>query len=93
MVKQGEVDKEDLKKIGFAALSGAATGFVRGFVAASLTTACKSGALGEALKTIDPSGIAGLTVIMMETLSDSFKVVAGDMPANQMADNLIISLL
>lgn len=93
LVKQGEIDKEDLRRVGFAALSGAATGFVRGFVAASLTTACKSGALGEALKTVDPSGIAGLTVIMMETLSDSFKVVAGDMSANQMADNLIKNVI
>ena len=93
LVKQGEIDEDDLKKVGFAALSGAATGFIRGFVAASLTTACKTGALGEALKTVDPSGIAGLTVIMMETLSDSFKVVAGDMPANQMADNLIKNVI
>lgn len=93
LVKQGEVDKEDLKRVGFAALSGAATGFVRGFVAASLTTACKSGALGVSLKVIDPSVIAGLTVVLMETLSDSFKVVAGDMPANQMADNLIKNII
>lgn len=93
LVKQGEIDEDDLRKVGFAALSGAATGFVRGFVAASLTTACKTGAFGEALKTVDPSGIAGLTVIMVETLSDSFKVVAGDMPANQMADNLIKNVI
>lgn len=93
LVKQGEIDEDDLRKVGFAALSGAASGFVRGFVAASLTTACKTGAFGEALKTVDPSGIAGLTVIMVETLSDSFKVVAGDMPANQMADNLIKNVI
>lgn len=93
LVKQGEIDEDDLRKVGFAALSGAASGFVRGFVAASLTTACKTGAFGEALKTVDPSGIAGLTVLMVETLSDSFKVVAGDMPANQMADNLIKNVI
>lgn len=93
LVKQGEIDEDDLKKVGFAAMSGAATGFVRGFVAASLTTACKSGALGASLKSVDPSGIAGLTVILMETFSDSFKVVAGDMPANQMADNLIKNII
>ena len=93
LVKQGEIDEDDLKKVGFAAMSGAATGFVRGFVAASLTTACKTGALGASLKSVDPSGIAGLTVILMETFSDSFKVVAGDMPANQMADNLIKNII
>lgn len=93
LAKNGEIDKNDLKKVGFAALDGAATGFVRGFVAASLTTACKSGAFGAALKTVKPSAIAGLTVVLMETLSDSYKVVTGDMPANQMADNLIRNII
>ena len=93
LIKQGRIDKNDLKKVGFAAMDGATTGFVRGFVSASLTTACKSGALGASLKSIDPSVIAGLTVVLMETLSDSFKVVAGDMPANQMADNLIKNII
>ena len=93
LVKQGEIAEDDLKKVGFAALSGTASGFLRGFVTASLTTACKSGALGAAMKSVDPSGIAGLTVVFMETLTDSYKVVIGDMPANQMADNLIRNII
>lgn len=93
LAKDGKIDKNDLKKVGFAAMDGAATGFVRGFIAASLTTACKSGAFGVALKTVKPSAIAGLTVVLMETLSDSYKVVIGDMPANQMADNLIRNII
>lgn len=93
LVKNGEINKDDLKRIGFSALSGAASGFIRGFVTASLTAACKSGAFGASLKSVDPSGIAGLTVVFMETLSDSYKVVIGDMPANQMADNLIRNII
>jgi hypothetical protein len=93
LVKQGEIDRDDLRKVGFAAMSGAATGYVRGFMAASLTTACKAGALGASLKSIDPSVMAGLTVVFMETLSDSFKVVAGDIPPNQMADNLVRNII
>lgn len=93
LVKDGEIDRADLRRVGFAAMSGAATGYVRGFMAASLTTACKSGALGASLKSIDPGVIAGLTVVFMETLSDSFKVIAGDIPPNQMADNLIKNII
>lgn len=93
LIKQGEIDEDDLKKVGFTALSGAASGFIRGFITASLTAACTSGALGATLKSVDPSGIAGLTVVFMETLSDSYKVVIGDMPANQMADNLIRNII
>ena len=93
LAREGGISRKDLQNVGFAALDGSATGFVRGFVSASLTTACKSGALGTSLKSIDPSAIGGLTVVLMETLSDSFKVVAGDMPANQMADNLIKNII
>lgn len=93
LVKDGEIDKDDLKNLGFAALNGTSTGYIRGFVAASLTTACKSGIFGTAFKSVDPSGIAGLTVVFMETMFDSYKVVSGDMQANQMADNLIKNII
>ena len=43
------------KKIGITALSSSAEGFVRGSIAAAITTACKAGKLGIAMKSIDPS--------------------------------------
>ena len=59
-----------------------------GFVSASLTTACESGVWGETLKTANPNVIAGLTVIMMNMMKDSFFVVKGTMSRYEMTANL-----
>ncbi len=74
LIKDGEVSKEQFEKIGFAALSGGAQGFVRGSVSAALTISCKSGLLGAALKNVDPTIIGSLTVIVMNTISNSYKL-------------------
>lgn len=93
LAQDGELDTEDLKNVGFTALKGASLGFFRGFVSASLVTACKAGKLGVALKQVNPSVIAGLTVVLTETLKDSYYVASGDLPASVMADNLIKNVI
>lgn len=93
LIQEGELDTEDLKKVGFAALKGTSLGFFRGFVSASLVTACEAGKLGVALKQVNPSLIAGLTVVLTETLKDSYYVASGDLPASVMADNLIKNVI
>lgn len=60
LIKNGYVDKEQFKKIGFSAITGGAEGFIRGSVSAALTTSCKAGLLGETLKGIEP------TIIQMD---------------------------
>lgn len=74
LIKDGEVSKEQFEKIGFAALTGGAQGFVRGSVSAALTISCKSGLLGVSLKNVDPTVIGSLTVIVMNTISNSYKL-------------------
>lgn len=93
LIREGELEENDLMNVGFAALKGGAKGFVRGFVSASLVTACRAGKFGVALKQVHPSLIAGLTVVLMGTLEDSFAVASGDMPASVMADNLIKNII
>lgn len=93
LAQDGELDTEDLKNVGFTALKGSSLGFFRGFVSASLVTACKAGKLGVALKQVNPSVIAGLTVVLTETLKDSYYVASGDLPASVMADNLIKNVI
>ena len=88
LIKEGEIDEDKFQQLGFAALSGSSEGFVRGFVSASLTTACESGVWGEALKTVNPNVIAGLTVIMMKMMKDSFFVIKGTMSRYEMTANL-----
>lgn len=86
LIKEGEIDEDKFQQLGFA--TGSSEGFVRGFVSASLTTACESGVWGEALKTVNPNVIAGLTVIMMNMMKDSFFVVKGTMSRYEMTANL-----
>ena len=88
LIQNGEIDANQLKKIGFAALSGSAEGFIRGSVSAALTTTCAAGMLGEALKNISPSVIGAVTVLTMNTIANSFQVAAGKKHALQLGDEL-----
>lgn len=89
LIENGEVDEEHFKKIGFAAVQGGAEGFVRGTISAAITTACKSGAWGTVLKSVDPSVIGAVTVLVMDTMKNSYKVATGEMSRYAMSNELI----
>ena len=89
LIQTGEVDAEQFKGIGFAALTGASAGFIRGTVSAALTTACKSGLLGQSLKSIDPSVIGAVTAIAVSTMKNAFNVVQGTMAERDLANELV----
>lgn len=89
LIRNGELDEQQLKKIGFAALQGGAEGFVRGTVSAAITTACKAGLWGEAMKGINPSIVGAVTVIAMDTMKNSFKVATGKMQSRELANELV----
>lgn len=88
LIEDGEIDEDHLRDLGFSALSGSSEGFLRGFIVASLTTACESGVWGETMKSISPGVIAGLTVIMLNMMKDSYFVATGKMTKQEMAANL-----
>lgn len=89
LIKNGEINAEQLKKIGFAAVSGGAEGFIRGSVAAALTTSCKAGLLGSALKSVDPILIGTATVVTMNVIKNAYHVSCGRKTRNQLADELV----
>ncbi|MBE5851169.1 MAG: hypothetical protein E7298_13720 [Lachnospiraceae bacterium] len=89
LIENGEIEEGEFKKIGFAAVKGASEGFVRGTVSASITAACKSGLLGEALKDVDPTIVGAVTVLAMDTIKNAYKVSTGEMTRNEMANELI----
>ena len=89
LIKNGELDKKQFKKIGFAALSGAEEGFIRGSISAAITTACKAGLWGEAMKSVNPSVVGAVTVITMDTMKNAFKVATGEMQTRELANELI----
>lgn len=89
LVEDGQVDVEDFKRIGFAALSGGAEGFVRGSVSAALTTCCKAGLFGSAMKSVDSTIIGALTVITMNVLKNSICVVSGKKSRRELTGELV----
>ena len=89
LIQGGQLDMEDFKRIGFAAISGGTEGFVRGSISAALTTCCKAGLLGATLKSVDPSVIGAITVITMNVLKNSVYVVAGKKSRRELAGELV----
>ena len=89
LIKNGEIDKDQFKKIGFKALEGASEGFVRGTISAAITTCCKSGLLGNALKNVNPSIVGTVTVLVLDTMQNAYKVAIGETTRYVMANDLI----
>lgn len=89
LIINGEVNGEQFKNIGFAALTGASEGFIRGTVSASITASCKAGLLGASLKTVNPTIIGAITVLTMNTMQSAFFVVIGKRTSKDMVENLV----
>lgn len=88
LLSNGSVDEEQLKELGFAALDGSTEGFIRGFVSATVTTSCSAGLWGEAVKTVSPEVVGAMTVIIMNTLKDSFLLAKGTLTKDEFTYNL-----
>lgn len=89
LLDNGEIEYEQFEKIGFAAIGGSAEGFLRGSISAAITTSCKTGLLGVAAKNIDPSIIGMATVILMDTMKNSYYVAIGQMKQQELANELV----
>ncbi len=75
LVETGEVDGEQLKSVGFSAVSGGAEGFLTGSVTAALTTVCKAGA--DTASRVTPELISSLVVLTMNSIHRGFDLAAG----------------
>lgn len=93
LIKNGELEEKQFRRIGFAALEGGSEGFVRGTVSAAITIACKSGMLGEVFKSVSPNIIGMATVLAMNTMKNSFKVANGTMTRSELAQELVKELI
>ena len=89
LIENGELDDGEFNRIGFAALTGASEGFVRGTVSAAITSSIQAGLLGATLKSIDPSVIGAVTVITMDAIKNSYMVATGKMSRYEMTNELI----
>lgn len=93
LIENGKISRDQFRRIGFAAASGSAEGFIRGTVAAAITTACKSGMLGETAKSISPSIIGMATVLALNTMKNAFDVAYGRKTRAELAQELTKELI
>lgn len=89
LIKTGEIDKEQFEKVGFAAVTGAGEGFIRGTISAAITASCKAGLCGNTLKIIDPSIIGAVTTFTMNTMKNCYKVSIGEMSRRHVTSEMI----
>lgn len=89
LIKTGELDLEQVKTVGFTAVSGGAEGFLRGGVASALTVACEAGLFGEALKAIPAPVIGAMTTITINAIKNAFYVAEGKKTRKQLENDLI----
>lgn len=93
LIQNGKLDERQFQRIGFAALKGAGDGFVRGTISAAITVCCKSGMLGEGLKSVSPAGIGMATVLAMDTMKNAFEVANGKMTRTELVNDLVKELI
>lgn len=91
LVANGEVDADELKKMGLAAVTGSARGFLNGTVSAALTSCCKIGLLGEAMKTADPMFVGSLVALTINMAENSFKLASGKISKGEYAQEIMRS--
>lgn len=89
LIKNGEIEEEQFKKIGFAAVTGASEGFIRGTVAAAISVCCKAGVFGEALKQVSPGIIGTVVAVTINTIKNAFQVAGGKKTRAELTTELI----
>lgn len=95
LIKHGEIDIQQIKRIGISGISANAEGFLHGSISSSVLIMCEQGMLGEAFKDINPTVLGALVAVVMQTVKNSILVSAKKMSAQQMGaafvDTIVIS--
>ena len=95
LIKHGEIDIQQIKRMGSKGISAGAESFLRGSISSSLLIMCEKGVLGEAFKGINPTVLGTVVAIVMQTVKNSILVAAGKMSTQQMGvafvDTVVIS--
>lgn len=93
LIKNGEINVDQLKKIGTTAISASAEGFLRGSISSALTISCMAGKLGEQFINVNPHIIGAMTVIVLDVAKSSILVAVGKMTPREMGQRITKELL
>ena len=89
LIENGEIDSEEFKKIGFDAISGFGEGFIRGSVSAAILSSCHAGLCGATLKSIDPTIVGAVTVMVMNSMKNTYQVSIGKMKKEELVKEMV----
>ena len=84
LIREGEINVDELKTIGLKGLSGSAEGFLRGSIASALTIAAQAGKLGEKCKNLSAGVIGAVTFVVLSTIKNSILVASGKMTSKEL---------
>ena len=94
LIKHGELDLKQVKKVGTKAISSGSEGFLRGSIACTVQILCEQGVLGEVLKNhADPTIVGAVVAIILQTAKNSILVAAGKMTAREMGSSFVDSVI
>lgn len=93
LIKNGEIDERQFKEIGLSAVTGSCEGFIRGSVASAISMCCKSGLLGENLRSVNTGVIGTIVVIAMNTMKNAFQVAIGKKSKTELTNDLIRNMI
>lgn len=95
LIKHGEINIQQIKRMGTKGISAGAEGFLRGSISSSLLIMCEKGVLGDAFKGINPTILGTVVALVMQTVKNSVLVAAGKMSTQQMGaafvDTVVVS--
>ena len=89
LIKSGEIDDEQFKKMGFDAISGGAEGFIRGTISSALTTCFRAGMLGVAIESNEAAVIGAVAALTMNVLKNAYVVAIGKKSRQQLTGELV----
>ncbi|MBQ3220583.1 MAG: hypothetical protein IJB34_01325 [Clostridia bacterium] len=95
LIKNGELDVNQLKKSGVKVLSASGESFLRGSIAYLAQMAIQEGLLGEKMKQVDPILVGVAVTVILGTIKNSILVALGKMTVAQMGmqfiDTIVVS--
>lgn len=89
VLKEGELNINELILAGKDGLKGGATGALMGGLSAGIVSACKFGFLGDALKNVNPSFVSASVVVSINSIINSYNLYKGLITKEQYGDSII----
>lgn len=95
LVKTKQLDLQQVKKLGLTAITSSTEGFLRGSISCALLIAMESGKFGAMFKNVNPTVLASVVSIVLETVKNSILVASSRMSKREMGmkfvDSVVIS--